>query len=360
MRAGSYQQIRIFLGDNSDANKLAAPNQCANGTGVNCVQLANNSWDALNLSSQTNTGIKIPSGQIAGGAFTIAAGEVKDLNIDLDACASIIAQAGNFRLKPVLHAGEVHLTASSVSGQLVDSVTRQPIVGGKAIVALEQNQGGTETVVMEVTPDSTGHWVLCPVPTGTFDIVAVAIDGNNVAYAATITTGVQAGIAIGQIPMVAQPGLLGDASITGSVTTTTGSAATAADITLAAVQSVNLGSGNVNVIIPLAQQSSATASVSTANNISCTVANTDCAGYTLAVPAMWPSIGAYASGGTTYAQDTSTTPITYSVYAWASYQGAPDCSTNPTIVNTQFGGGSLSVSPGLPVTAATVAFTGCQ
>ena len=360
LEAGSYQQIRVFLGDNSDANNLASANQCAKGTGVNCVQLTNNSWDALNLSSEATTGIKIPSGQLAGGAFTIAPGEVKDLNIDFDACASIIAQGSGFRLKPVLHAGEVHLTASSVSGQLVDSFTKQPITGGKAIVALEQNQGGTETVVMEVTPDSTGHWVLCPVPAGTFDIVAVAVDGSNVAYAATVTTGVQAGIALGPVPMVAQPGGLPDASITGNITTTTGSAATSADVTLAAVQTVNLGSGNVNVIIPLAQQSSATALVSTANNVACTAPNTDCAAYTLAVPAMWPSIGAYNSGGTTYNQDTTTNPVAYSVYAWAFYQGTPDCSTNPTIVNTLLGGGAIAVSPGVSVSAATAAFTGCQ
>ncbi len=59
----------------------------------------------LLLSSQSKTGLKIPSGQIAATArFVIAAGETKDLDIDFDACASIVTEGnGQFRLKPVLH-----------------------------------------------------------------------------------------------------------------------------------------------------------------------------------------------------------------------------------------------------------------
>jgi hypothetical protein len=41
-----------------------------------------NTPQALQLSSESTTGIKIPSGQIAGGDFTVASGETKDLNID--------------------------------------------------------------------------------------------------------------------------------------------------------------------------------------------------------------------------------------------------------------------------------------
>jgi hypothetical protein len=65
--------------------------------------------------------LKIPSGQIAGGQFVVAAGETKDLNIDFNACASIVTLGnGQFRLKPVLHAGEVNLTSSSINGRIVD------------------------------------------------------------------------------------------------------------------------------------------------------------------------------------------------------------------------------------------------
>jgi hypothetical protein len=359
LQAGTYQQIRVFLSDNSDASKLGA-NNCANGTGVNCVQLADTTFHALDLTSETSTGIKIPSGQLAGGAFTIAAGEVKDLNIDFDACASIVAQAGHFRLKPVLHAGEVKLTSTSISGQLVLSGTTTPLVGGKAVVALEQNVNGTETLIMEATPDSNGNWVLCPVPPGTYDVVAVAVDGANIAYAATITTGVQPGNALGAIPMVPDPGALSDASITGNINTSTGSAGITEDVTLAAVQTVTLSSSSVNVIVPLALQSSTEATVTTSNTCGCTAANSNCNSYTLAVPAAWPNVGAFAAGGTTYAQDITTVPVTYSVYGWAFNAGVPTCSTNPTIVNTLAGGGALAVTAAVPSAAADMNFTGCQ
>src|SRR5579864_6234616 len=107
IQPGSYQQIRVILADGSVTLK---GNSC--GTMANCVMLTSNPANAqpLLLSSQSKTGIKIPPGQIAGGQFMVAAGETKDLNIDFNACASIVAQGnGQFRLKPVLHAGEVSL-----------------------------------------------------------------------------------------------------------------------------------------------------------------------------------------------------------------------------------------------------------
>ena len=68
----------------------------------------------LLLSSEAQTGIKIPSGQIAVGAFTIAAGQTKDLDIDFLTCVSIVQEGnGQYRLKPVLHAGEVSTTSVS-------------------------------------------------------------------------------------------------------------------------------------------------------------------------------------------------------------------------------------------------------
>lgn len=362
LQAGTYQQIRVFLGDASIASSLSN-NNCKDGTGVNCVQMtADNSFHILNLSSESTTGIKIPSGQLAGGAFTIAPGEVKDLNIDFDTCDSIVPEGnGQFRLKPVLHAGEVALTSTSITGHLVDSVSHTSIIGGTAIVALESldSAAGIDRVIMQVSPDTNGNFVLCPVPAGTYDVVAVAVNGAGVAYAATITTGAQPGNALGDIPMVAQLGAnLTDGSITGTVSTTTGTAGTAADITLFAMQQVSINSTNVNVIIPLAQQSSATASVTTASGGSC-AANTDCATYTLAVPAMWPNIGAFSSGGTSYAQSNAV-PVTYSVGADASLSGAPDCTPPEVIVNTLNGGGALGVTPGGSSGAATLSLTACQ
>lgn len=362
LQAGTYQQIRVILSNTVGGNQSSA-NPCTGNTG-NCVVLAaDDSIHTLDLSSEAQTGIKIPSGQLTGGKFTIANGEVQDLNVDFDACASILASGnGHYRLKPVLHAGEMALTSTSLTGTLVDSVTNAAIPGGKSIVALEQKDiNGTDRVIMQVTPDANGNFVLCPVPAGTYDVVAVAVSGTNVAYAATITTGVQPGTSLGKIPMIAQTGTsTADASITGTVTTSTGSAATAADISLYALQQVSINSSNVNVIIPLAQQGSSTAALTTATG-SCP-ANTDCASYTVAVPAMWPSIGTYSAGGTTYTQSTAT-PVAYSIGATAFVPmsgGTLDCSPSEVTVNTLSGGGTLNVTAGTSVTAANSTFTGCQ
>ena len=88
LQAGSYQQMRITLAAN---NATVSADKC-NGTADCVVLAADNSMHPLLLSSEAKTGIKIPSGQIAGGNFTVAAGQTKDLNIDFDTCASIVAQ----------------------------------------------------------------------------------------------------------------------------------------------------------------------------------------------------------------------------------------------------------------------------
>src|SRR5579864_597785 len=225
LQPGTYQQIRIMLASNTTTIKS---NLC--GSTANCVVLSSDSSKTpqpLQLSSQAQTGLKIPSGQIAGGQFVIAAGETKDLDIDFDACASIVAQGnGQFRLKPVLHAGEVSLTSSSINGKIVDSVTGQSITGGNTVVALEREDGsGVDRVIMETVTDAGGAFVFCPVASGTYDVVAVAVTGAQVAYGSTVITGVQPGDALGTVPLLVQAGgNTSPASITGQITTSTGSA----------------------------------------------------------------------------------------------------------------------------------------
>lgn len=359
LQPGTYQQIRVMLAPN---NASLSGDKC-NGT-ANCVVLSSdNSIHMLQLSSESKTGLKIPSGQIAGGNFTIAAGQTKDLNIDFNTCASIVTQGnGKYRLKPVLHAGEVSTTSASINGKLIDKTTSQPIVGGKAIVALERKDAsGVDRVIMQVTPDSTGAFVFCPVPAGTYDVVAAAVNGANVAYATTITTGVGPGAALGNVPMFPTTGTnTGPGSITGTVTTAAAAtppaqpAATSADLTLSALQQV----GSVNVTIPLAQQSSATATLTTQAGATCPT-NTDCATYTLSVPGANPTVGAFNASGTNYVAGASGA-ASYTVEAQAFVPqsgGTPDCT--PSVLTTP--PPLLSVSPGGTATPApTLAFTGCQ
>lgn len=359
LQPGSYQQIRIILAGNGT---VVANNLC--GSSANCVVLSStpNAAQPLLLSSESKTGIKIPSGQIAGGHFVVAAGETKDLDIDFNACESIVAEGnGQFRLKPVLHAGEVSLTSTSINGTIVDSATNQVIVGGAAVVALEQKDGsGTDRVIMETVADASGTFSFCPVAAGTYDVVAVAISATQVAYAATVITGVQPGDALGMVPVTAQTGTTtAPASITGQVTTSTGSAATVADISLSALQPIN---SSLMVTIPLVAQSATAANLTTAAGASCP-AMTDCASYTLSVPALNPSVGAFVAGANQKPAVPATGPVNYTIDAFAftaDGTSTPNCSpsemkTASTTINTP-----LTVTSGTSVTAASLAFSGCQ
>jgi Domain of unknown function (DUF4382) len=358
LQPGTYQQIRIILADNG---AIPAGNHCG-AAGANCVVLSSTlTPQTLLLSSESKTGIKIPSGQIAGGNFTVASGETKDLNINFDTCASTVVQGnGQFRLKPVLHAGEVALTSVSINGKLVDKTTSLPIVGGKAIVALEQKDaGGVDRVIMQTTPDSTGAFNFCPVPAGTYDVVAVAVSGANVAYAATITTGVRQGSTLGTIPMIAVTGAnTSPGSITGQVTSANASSnGITIDVMLSALQSA--GSGNFT--IPVTAQS-ATLAETTDKPSGC--ATDPCPPYTVTytmdlVPPVAPTIGAFSvMPPTSYTAGSGIPPATYVVEGQAFVPmsgGTADC-TQPKMTTT-----TVSVNPGTPAaTAPTLAFTGCQ
>ena len=351
---GTYQQIRVVLAPNS-----ASVNNNKCGNVANCLMLTSdpsNTPQALQLSSETQTGIKIPSGQIAGGSFTVGSGQTKDLNIDFDACASVVVQgSGQYRLKPVLHAGEVSLqsASSSISGTIIDGSSQQAVVGGNTVVALEQADG---SVVMQAVPASNGSFVFCPVADGTYNLVAVAIDGSGNTYAATVITGVKAGDSLGTVPLT-PAGL--PASISGQVTTSTGSAGTAADLSISAVQSIG---NSMFITVPLAQQSAATATLTTAAGASCPP-STDCVSYTLSVPAANPSIGGFNSGGNQTPASPASGEVDYTVGANAfvpGLAGQQDCSPSNMQTSVTDTNATLSVTAGTPTTAATLGFTGCQ
>ncbi len=339
--AGQYQQIRLYLLSNTAPQK---DNNCSSVNGFNCV-VTSNGKQILELSSEAQTGIKIPSGQIAGGRFVVPAGKVVDLNIDFDACSSIVRQGnGQFRLKPVLHAAEVSLD-NSISGKVVDSVTQIPISG--ALVFLEQpDPAGIDRMIMQIHSKSDGTFFFCPVPSGSFDIVADALvvdaSAKTTAYNATITFGVPSGTAMGNIPIIAETGASTlPAEISGQITTTTGSAATQADITVSALQTAN----NVLVTIPLLGSSS-TLNVTTQAGGGCPQ-NTDCVGYTLVVPASNPSFKTFSADQSTSYSVPAGPPINYTVNAVA-----PDCS--PLSLPPE-----VAVNPGA-VTGPDFHFTGCQ
>jgi Domain of unknown function (DUF4382) len=300
LQAGSYQQIRLILADNG---ATVTNNACSNST--NCVVLsADNSVHTLLLSSESKTGLKIPSGQIASGGFTIAAGQTKDLDIDFNTCASIVQEGnGQYRLKPVLHAGEVSATSTSINGKILDSTTGNP-VNGQVLVALEQKDTtGVDRVVMATLAGSDGSFVFCPIPTGTYDIVVVGERADGTGYQPSIVTGTANGQTIGTVGLHAPGvGATGVVQFTGAVSSqNSASQGTSVDAQLNALETVASGTTFTIPLLPNAQQSSATLSLETAASSGC-AAGTDCATYAMMLPSGGPFLGAYAASGVTLSQ----------------------------------------------------------
>lgn len=352
LQAGNYQQIRLILADNS---ATIANNLCQGS--ANCVVLgADNSVHTLALSSEAKTGIKIPSGQIASGGFNIGAGQTKDLNIDFSTCESIVQEGnGQFRLKPVLHAGEVSTTSTSINGKVLDKATGNP-VSGMVLVALEQKDAaGVDRIVMSTLANSDGTFVFCPIPAGTYDVVIVGVRGDNVAYQPSIVTGIANGQTTGNVNLYAATvGTQGSAKLAGTVTSqNTANAGTVADIGLSTLETAGTSTFTIP-LLPTAQQSAPTLVVETAASQSCPT-GTNCASYTMTLPAGGPYVGAYTTSGVSLAL--SAPLATYVVDGLAFVPGSGgtvDCT--PPEQKTQ----SFALSNNFSLAVDTLKFVQCQ
>ncbi len=370
LQAGNYQQIRIILAPDSQGASIAN-NQCGNY--ANCVVTSNGTAHDLALSSEAQTGLKIPSGQIANGQFTVAAGQTEDLDIDFNTCSSIIQEGnGTYRLKPVLHAGEMSTTSTSINGTVVSSLGGKPITSGPVVVAAEQKDAnGIDRIMMSTLTDSNGNFVFCPLPAGTYDIVAVGpaslANGTvpGVAYSAGVVLSIQPGQTTGNIALVPNTQ---ESLLNGLVTTQNGAATPAgisADLQLAALQQLPGNGPTITVPqLPMTGITGASTAYSpdgtytTAPGGSC-AANVDCVNYALYVPSVWPNVETYQASGSQFSQSAST-PVNYAVDAEAEVPGSGgtlDCSSPEMKVITTTAGGPLTAASG---NAATIAFTGCQ
>ena len=361
LQAGSYQQIRVILASNSAS---IANNAC--GSSANCVVLtSDSSVHTLNLSSEAQTGIKIPSGQIASGAFTIAAGQTKDLDVDFNTCESIVQEGnGQYRLKPVLHAGEVSTTSTSINGTVVDSTTGKPI-NGTVVVTLEQkDSSGTDRPIAggAKVANTDGTFVYCPLPAGTYDAVVVGTTSGGSFYQPSIVTGVTVGSTTGTIKLYL-PAATPNASLAGTVSAQNASNAGAvADVQLSALETVNTTTYTIP-LPPTSTQSSESLNVETAAAVApatCPPGNpsgtTDCVTYIMNVPSGAVNIGAWASSGITLTVTTNF--ASYAVDGIAAVPGSggtADCS--PSEITTS---PTTLTSTTLNVTGENLAFKSCQ
>jgi hypothetical protein len=373
--AGNYGQIRLhLLANDADASEGPEENACASVDGFNCAQPVGGALTRLELSSQANTGIKIPPGQMPDGGLSLEEGESANINIEFNACRSIVMQGnGKLRLKPTLHAGEIGVV-DTLSGSLVKDMgegATEAFTDVTGVVFLEQvDEGGIGRVIMELQTAADGSFNLCPVPEGDFDIVAAAMDGSGVVYNATVTLGVSAGAAIGDIPMVPETGdNTGPGTIEGEVSTQdTGGNASTAEVRLSPLQDVS-SDGSMLMTIPTFGESTLlfTTVPDGTDGTTCTDAtNTNCFNYTLIVPASDPQVGTFSSEGTSYAPANETEEVEYQVLAEAFVPETEGQTTNcdPSSLiadedNVTPDPNPLAVEPGGTVTAELLAFTGC-
>ena len=144
---GKYTQLRLVLAENGGSTPLA-----------NSVVLTEDKREIA---------LKTPSGQQSGlkvhANIDVAANQLADFVIDFDACKSVVkaGSSGQYLLKPVLS-----VMPRSVSGVL--GYVEAGVVGTS--VSLQQDG----LVVKATVPDSTGKFLLQPVPAGTYHLVLTA------------------------------------------------------------------------------------------------------------------------------------------------------------------------------------------
>lgn len=368
---GDYQQIRlILLANNPSGGPLPTSNACASlGQVFNCVKDKNNNFAILNLSSEANTGLKVPPGQILGGPIHVTAGQNVDINVDFDACNSLVQEGnGSFRLKPTLTAGVVSPNTTGISGQVVDSATKLPVAG--ATVALEQaDSGSVDRIMFVATADSSGRFNFCPLPQGaTFDVVIDAVTGAGLAYNATVVPGIPGGTNLGAVQIVAETGTAtGPGVLQGFVTSANGTTGVKITAALSAFQAVTISGATRQITIPLEKTGSqnSTPNVSVESIATCpggSPTGAFCAQYTLVVPASNPNVGKLSGGTITYTAPAAG-DVLYSVEAKATSAtspGTPTCSPSTQTVNQDTGAMPLKVTAGATTTPKRIDFTGCS
>lgn len=371
---GTYQQIRMILMPN---NGTVSGNKC--DAGVNCVVPTSTNPNPpsyeLQLSSQAQTGIKIPASQIANGGLTVTAGQSTDFNIDFKTCESIVRQGnGQYRFKPVLHAGEVSTNTNSITGKVVEGAgSPNPGMGiPNAIVLLEQPDTSTtpptDRVILSGLTAQDGSFAFCPIASnvsGSFDVVVAGTTtegSTTTVYNPSVVFGVPVGGSTASIPLFAETasggGGTGPAEIGGQITTQgTGSTPIAGDVQLTALQTVTSGSNTVNLTIPVLDKSSTpsgdvtdsqppvyTTDATTTGG--CATTSLDCVTYSLTLPASAVAVGTWDStNGNNVTAPSSTNSASYTL------EGLADGSTPTTQNNTLL---TCTSSPAIsdPITVA--------
>jgi hypothetical protein len=355
--AGNYQQVRIYLAPDSRASTVA--NNACGASYANCLVRTDNSLHDLVLPAAASQGIELAANHIINGSIAINAGDQPYIDLNIDVCSSILATAdGQYEFNPMVHAGLIPSTGSTISGTVVSAKTGQPLTGGSVVVALEQKDAATgiDRILMRTSAGSNGTFVMCPVPQGTYDLVAVGVDGANVSYSAGVETGIQSGQLAGKVPLVpgSQQGTLE------GLITTQGTGLTPIGVSLAvqadALQQIATNGATITVPL-LPSQSPYNEAMLTINGSSC-APGADCAPFVMQLPSSTPNVVACSEQTAQFKQQKGSKPgyTAESVAAIPGTGGAAACAAGSLLAPN----GPVGVGSGETTMTSAMSFTQCQ
>lgn len=290
-----YKQFQVIL---AASTATVVANAC--GSSASCVVLASDSSvHALEISDEATIGILISPGQsvpgqivISGftGGFTTAANHSKTLDINFLACESIVRdEQGNYRIRPVVNAGEVRTSSHGLRGKVLDGGTGQPVKGSVMIALERPDVNGTDRVMWATLAEADGSFIFCPLAVGAYDVVIVGTGSDGTFYEPSVLHYVGESKNIGSVKLYPLPPASASfVTLAGKIVSQSNSHA---GVVLDVKVSVIEHAGDIRLatipMSPTSGQSSATVNVVTApsNGALTCQANTYCAAYSIQVPA---------------------------------------------------------------------------
>lgn len=149
---GKYRQMSLVLAANDAANPLA-----------NSVTPVARAETALGTPASLQAGLKVPVD------IDIVKDQVSDFVLDFDACDSVLrlGQSGNYDLSPRYSI----VRRVSTTGMRVTGFVATTLDPATTRISLQLNG----VTVRSTPPDANRHFVLYPVPAGTYDLVVSAL-----------------------------------------------------------------------------------------------------------------------------------------------------------------------------------------
>jgi hypothetical protein len=258
LAAGHYSQIRLVLAANTGTGTTAL---------ANAVQPTGGALTALSTPSGQQSGLKLQA------HFDVQPGQMADVVLDFDACASIVkaGNSGQYILKPVISV--IERLVSGLQGFVSTTMST-----ASTTVSAQLN-GAT---VRATTPDSTGKFTIPYLAPGTYTLV-VTSEGHATGVVTSVPVGTGTTAINGTATAILTPASA-MADVTGAVTAVSGSSTVA--VTDASARALQALTGGPTIEMGKQPVDATTGS------------------YRFHLPVAAPVKAAYAGTGLTFAADT--------------------------------------------------------